>query len=80
MSVRSMLSRVRRLEQRSASVSPFVAAFGSFAAFEDHCNAEIAAGNLDPRDFPVVILCLQGWETQGVWGKWARNRTWLRGA
>jgi hypothetical protein len=61
MSVRSMQARVRRLEHSRVSLSPIVAAFGSFAAFETHCDAEIAGGRLDPRDFPVVIMCLRGW-------------------
>jgi len=56
------------------------AAFGSFAAFEAHCEAEITAGRLDPRDFPVVIMCLRRWEDDGTWAAWQRDRIWERGA
>jgi hypothetical protein len=79
-SVRALQARVRRLEQSRASASPILAAFGTFAAFEEHCDAQVAAGELDPRDFPVVVLCLRRWEEQGVWDAWAKRRTWERGA
>ena len=55
------------MEQCRAAVSPIVAAFGSFAAFEAHCDRQIADGLLDPRDFAVVFVCLRNWEDDGTW-------------
>ena len=62
MSVQAMQARVRRLEQVRRTTSPFVAAFGSFTAFENYCHQQIIDGWLDSRDFPVVIMCLRCWE------------------
>ena len=76
--VRSMLSRVQRLEQaRAPAISPFARAYGSFDAFVAHCEANMAAGLLDTRDFPVVLHCLRQWESDGTWGRWSRrDNTW----
>lgn len=79
MSVRAMQARVRRLEQVRRTMSPFVVAFGSFAAFETHCNQQMKGGLFDPRDFPVIIMCLRAWEEQGIWGTWLRDRNCERG-
>ena len=68
MSARSLTARVRRLEQSRRTSSPFVAAFGTFAAFEEYCARHMADGVLDPRDFSVVVLCVRGWERSRVWG------------
>lgn len=75
-----MQARVAKLERGRRTGSPIAAAFGSFATFEAHCEAEITAGRLDPRDFPVVIMCLRRWEDDGTWAAWQRDRIWERGA
>ena len=67
MSVRSQLSRVQKLEAARAFRSPFALAFGSFDAFAAECESDMAAGKLDPTDFPVVLQSLRGWETNGTW-------------
>lgn len=73
-SVLSMLQRVRKLEQaRAAPLSPFEAAFGSFAAFEEQTLAEVQAGKLDARDMPVVLHCLRKWHADRVWSGPRRN-------
>lgn len=72
--VLSMLRRVARLEaQRVAPKSPIERAFGSFAAFEDHCRTEIAAEKLDRRDFPLVLVALAKWHKDQVWQDWSRT-------
>lgn len=79
-SVRSMLSRVRRLEAaRVAPVSPFARVYGSMDAFEAETKAAIEAGQLDTVDMPIVIACLRRWDRAGVWGAWQRNRVWELG-
>lgn len=67
MSVRAMLARIQRLEQARSASSPFARGWGSFDAFADECEAEIADGKLDRRDFSVVLNCLRRWETDGTW-------------
>lgn len=62
-----MLARVRRLEAVRAPSSPFVREYGSFEAFTAWAEGQIEQGVLDPRDFPVVILCLRRWERDGTW-------------
>jgi hypothetical protein len=62
-----MLARVRRLEAVRAPVSPIVRQWGSFEAFQAWAEAEIAAGVLDPTDFPIVVLCLARWEREKLW-------------
>lgn len=79
MAVGALLARVRRLERSRALGSPIAAAFGSFEAFEAHCAAELAAGHLDPRDFPVIIMCLGRWEVDGTWAAWSKDNIWERG-
>ena len=73
-----MAARVARLERGRQSGSPIAAAFGSFAAFEAYCDAEIASGRLDPLDGPVIVMCLRIWENDGTWGTWRRDRIWER--
>lgn len=70
--VRGTLTRVAKLEAaRQPRPSPFVRAYGSFAAFEALCRDEMAAGKLD-RDFPLEALAQ--WEVDGTWanaqGRW----------
>ena len=78
--VRSMLTRVRRLEQvRTPVLSPIVQAFGSFDAFTAWTEEQVEAGALDPRDMPVVVSCLARWERDGTWGNtWALGGAWGR--
>jgi len=67
--VRSLLARVQRLEQaRTAALSPFEAAYGSFDAFAAEAQAGIARGTYDKRDMPLVLNCLRRWHSDGVWG------------
>lgn len=74
-----MRARVVLLEKCRTSQSPIASAFGTFAAFEAHCDQLIAEGYLDPRDFPVVIMSLRRWESDGTWTAWSRNRIWEHG-
>ena len=74
MSIRATLSRIQRLEQARSVSSPFVRGWGSFDLFADDCEAEIAAGRLDRRDFPVLLSCLGRWENDGTWGTAARSQ------
>lgn len=65
-----MLARVRRIEEaRAPALSPIVAAFGSFAALTAWADEQVAAGALDPNDFPGVVHCLARWERDGTWGQ-----------
>lgn len=80
---RSLLGRVRRLEQaRAAPVSPIERAYGSLEAFEAAVRAEIDAGKLDRRDMVGesgdggVLRAIRGWHQQGVFGMWHRDRIW----
>lgn len=80
MSTRALLSRVQRLEQaRAPVISPIVRGFGSFDAFAADCEADIAAGKLDSRDFPIIIQSLARWEREETWGLWQRDRVWQMG-
>ncbi len=68
--VRSMLTRVRRLEAARTMVSPFQRAFGSVEAFEDTVRAGVDAGALDRRDMADVLACVQRWhrdEMRAIW-------------
>jgi hypothetical protein len=73
--VRSMLGRVAKLEQgRTAALSPIALAFGSFDAFATWAEERIAAGELDPLDFPIIVTCLRRWEVDGTWGqRWGNH-------
>ena len=62
-----MLARVRRLEAARAPASPIVREYGSFEAFQAWADAGIAAGQLDPIDFPLVVICLARWEREKLW-------------
>lgn len=59
MSVRAMLARVQRLEQ--ARTSPCAQLIGPIEEFDAYIRNGIAVGKLDPRDAPVVIVCLRRW-------------------
>jgi len=68
--IRSMFSRVVKLEQARAPVlSPIAIAFGSFDNFTAWVDEQMAAGVLDPRDFPIVVHCLRRYEADGTWGQ-----------
>jgi len=65
-----MLARVRRIEAiRAPTLSPITLAFGSFDAFSDWADEQMAAGVLDPRDFPVIVHCLRRYEVDGARGE-----------
>jgi len=65
--VRSLLARVAKLEQTRQPTSPFVRWFGSLEVWESECQAGIDAGQLDPRDVPVVMLAVRRWHCDGAW-------------
>lgn len=69
MAVRAMLARVQRLEQSGRTRSPFELEFGSLDAWEAECRAGIEAGELDPRDVPVVILAVRRWHDGRCWAR-----------
>lgn len=54
------------MEAVRAPASPIVRAYGSFEAFRTWADAGIAAGVLDPIDFPIVVICLAKWEREAV--------------
>lgn len=68
--VRSMLSRVKRIEAaRAPALSPFEIAYGSLAGWEAHCRAGIDEGYLDGADVPVVMLAVARWHRDGCWAR-----------
>ena len=69
MSVRAMLARVQRLEQSRAPTSPFALAFGSLDDWEADWQSGIDAGELDPRDMPIVMLAIRRWHRDEVWAR-----------
>lgn len=77
-SVRSLLTRVAKLEQsRAASRSPVELAYGSVDAFADKVNADIGANKLDPVDGPLLLNAVRRWHRDGVWQRQqARNAVW----
>lgn len=75
--IRAMLKRVQVLEQaRQAPKSPIEVAYGSMDAYAEEAEAEIAAGKLDGRDFPIILDCLRKWHADHVWQgfKYRRGR------
>jgi hypothetical protein len=69
--VRALLTRVAKLEQAKApALSPFEAAYGSLDAFVAMAQAQIDAGELDPRDGPPILAAIRRWHTDEVWGLW----------
>jgi hypothetical protein len=80
-SARSLLARVRRIEQaRAAPRSPFEAAYGSLEAFEAEVTAGIEAGKYDHTDMPMVLACVRRWHTDGAFGAQINLQVWERGA
>lgn len=84
--VRSMLSRVAKLEQaRVAPRSPIERWYGSLDAFEQDTRAKVDAGSLDRADMygsdgnGGVMRALRSWHEQGLFGMWQRDRTWELG-
>jgi hypothetical protein len=67
--VRSLLSRVAKLEQARSPASPIELWFGSLGAFSDDLRAGIAAGVYDPTDMPVVIAGVERWHHEGAWAR-----------
>jgi hypothetical protein len=69
--VRTLLARVSRLEQaRVPPVSPFQRDYGSLEAFEAAAQGMINAGDLDPRDGPMLLSSIRRWHSDEVWGLW----------
>jgi hypothetical protein len=67
---RSMLTRVRRLEQaRAPTLSPFEAMAGGLDGWVADCAAGVAAGYLDRSDVPMIVLAVQRWHTDRVWSR-----------
>ena len=65
---RSMLARVRRLEDRRApALSPFERAYGSFGAWERECTIAINDGTLDRHDMPHVLEAVRQWHSARAW-------------
>jgi hypothetical protein len=74
MSVRSLLTRVQRLEQARAPVrSPIERWYGSLEAFEDETRAAVDAHALDRTDMygadgnGGVMGAIRGWHEQGLY-------------
>ncbi|QZP07084.1 hypothetical protein [Caenibius sp. WL] len=73
-SVRSLLSRVQRLEKaRTVPRSPFEVAYGSLDAFAEEVQAGIDAGAYDRIDMPIVLICIRRWHSDGTFGAFGRN-------
>ena len=69
--VRSMLSRVSRLERTDApKVSPFERQYGSLDNLEEAWRAMMDAGTLDRRDGEALIAIIRRWHTERVWDLW----------
>jgi hypothetical protein len=64
-SVRSLLSRVTRLEQ--ARVSPWTRFFGTPEEFAADMQRGMDAGTYDKRDMPAVVAAVQLWCREGMW-------------
>jgi hypothetical protein len=80
-SIRSLLTRVERLEQmKAAPRSPFEEAFGSLEAWEADWQASIDAGAICSVDGPVVMACIRRWHREGLWGgvRWVPVRDYRR--
>lgn len=67
---RSLLARVRRLEDRRGKVSPFVRAYGSLEAFEATVQANVEAGTFDGRDMANLLASVRRWHSDDVWTVW----------
>ncbi|MCW4460455.1 hypothetical protein OK349_01960 [Sphingomonas sp. BT-65] len=67
--MRSLLSRVAKLEQSRSPASPIELWFGSLGAFSDGLRAGIAAGEYDPADMPVVMAGIERWHRDGAWAR-----------
>lgn len=67
---RSMLARVRRLEQALApTLSPFEAMPGGLDGWLAQCQAGIDAGLLDSRHVPEIMLAVQRWHRDGCFSR-----------
>ena len=75
--VGSLARRVRRLEEGRAKRSPVVVMFGSFDAFEAHCDRAIRAGALD-AEFRDCVEGLRVWEVSGVWADKLRDHAFVK--
>lgn len=77
--VRSLLARVARIEAATTGASPLVRLYGSLEAFEAATEADIEAGALDRGDMTAVLVCIDRWHREGVFGMWYRNGVWELG-
>lgn len=69
--VRSMLSRVSRLERTDApTVSPFERQYGSLDDMAEAWRAMMDAGTLDRRDGEALIAIIRRWHSDRVWDLW----------
>lgn len=78
--IRSMLTRVQRLEQaRRAPRSLIEASYGSLEAWEDQVRAEVEAGKLDRIDMlgadgnGGVLAAVARWHRERMFGMWQRQ-------
>ena len=78
--IQGLLARVARLEQARVSPrTPIELAYGSLEAWEAEVQADIDAGNADPTDMPLVLMCVRRWHTERLWGSWHHNGVWELG-
>lgn len=72
--IRSLVERVRRLEQTVSPRSPIEQMYGgSLEAWEAEVQQGIEAGKLCHMDAPVVLACIQRWHREGAWRMWGRR-------
>lgn len=77
--INAVLTRVAKLEAvRLRPLSPFERACGSFGAFEDRAQAEVAEGKLDRIDMQSVVTALRRCHNDRVRDSWQpqRNGVW----
>jgi len=71
--IRSLVDRVRRLEQAVSPRSPIEMMYGSLEACEAEVEQGIEAGRLCCVDAPVVLACIRRWHREGAWRMWGRR-------
>lgn len=77
--IRSLVERVRRLEEAVSPRSPIELMFGSLNAFEAEMEQGIKAGKLCHMDAPVVLRCIRSWHGNNVYSMWSKRRVWEHG-
>lgn len=69
--VRSMLSRVSRLERTDApTVSPFERQYGSLNNLAEAWRVMMDVCTLDRRDGEALIAIIRRWHSDRVWDLW----------